>query len=75
MGQKAAKPTNPFTEVYKSQHHMEDDFERAKHEAFDQSLVLAGNTQALSAPQTSNALQAKQRTKGREAKDKAEREA
>ena len=77
-GRPAAKPTNTFTEVYKSQHHMEDDFARAKAGAFDESLVLAGNPQALSAPQTSNAYHAEQRRKDKEAKEakaQAEKEA
>ena len=75
MGQRATKPTNPFTETYKSQHHMEDDYEKAKRDANDTGLALAGNPHALSQAQTRNAFHAEQRRKEKEAKERAEKEA
>ena len=54
---------------------MEDDYEKAKRDANDTGLALAGNPHALSQAQTRNAFHAEQRRKEKEAKERAEKEA
>jgi len=50
MNQKVNRPTQNRN-VYKSQHVLDGDYERAKKEAFDDNLVLAGNQKSLSSNQ------------------------
>ena len=46
LNQKVNRP-NQMRQVYKSQHVMDGDYEKAKSAAFDDNLVLAGNTKAI----------------------------